>query len=137
MCIRDSIYFIRRLPLEVGKTYSFSRYFKEDGNPVVIQVLRRDEYETEGVKYSTIVVQPIVQTDGLFGQGGEAELHFTDDDRRIMVYMKSNIPLFPGSLTLHLRSIQEGVPLNPDSRDTAREGRLNRATLEPDTIVRR
>ena len=131
------IYFIRRLPLEVGKTYSFSRYFKEDGNPVVIQVLRQDEYETEGVRYSTIVVKPIVQTDGLFGQGGEAELHFTDDDRRILVYMKSNIPLFPGSLTLHLKSIQEGVPLNPESRDTAREGRLNRAALEPDTIVRR
>ncbi len=131
------IYFIRGLPLEVGKTYSFSRYFKEDGNPVVIQVLRQDEYEMEGVRYSTIVVKPIVQTDGLFGQGGEAELHFTDDDRRILVYMKSNIPLFPGSLTLHLRSIQEGVPLNPESRDTAREGRLNRAALEPDTIVRR
>jgi len=131
------IYFIRRLPLEVGKTYSFSRYFKEDGNPVVIQVLRQDEYETEGVRYSTIVVKPIVQTDGLFGQGGEAELHFTDDDRRILVYMKSNIPMFPGSLTLHLRSIQEGVPLNPESRDIAREGRLNRAVVEPDTIVRR
>ena len=103
----------------------------------MIQVLRQDEYETEGVRYSTIVVKPIVQTDGLFGQGGEAELHFTDDVRRILVYMKANIPLFPGSLTLHLKSIQEGVPLNTESRDTEREGRLNRAALEPDTIVRR
>ena len=131
------IYFIRRLPLEIGKTYSLSRYFKEDGNPVVIQVLRRDEYEAEGVIYNTIVVKPIIQTGGLFGQGGKAELHFTDDERRILVYMKSNIPKFPGSLTLHLRSIQEGVPLNPESREEATQGRLNRAIAEPDTLVRR
>lgn len=131
------IYFIRRLPLEVGKTYSLSRYFKEEGNPVVIKVLRKDEYETEGVVYSTIVVKPIVQTDGLFGEGGEAELHFTDDERRMLVYMKSNIPKFPGSLTLHLRSIQEGVPLNPESRQAAREGSLRRAVVEPDTLVGR
>ena len=125
------IYFIRQLPLEVGKTYSYSRYFKEDGNPVVIEVVRRDRRETEGVCYNTIVVKPIIQTKGLFGKGGEAELHFTDDERRILVYMKSDIPNFPGSLTLHLRSIQEGVPLNPDSRAEAIQGREERARAEP------
>lgn len=121
------IYFIRQMPLEVGTSYTLNRYFKDDGNPVVIEVLRRDTREVDGVVYNTIVVHPLIQTSGLFGEGGDAELHFTDDERRILVYMKSNIPKFPGSLTLHLQTIQEGFPLNPQSRARALEAREARA----------
>lgn len=121
------IYFIRTLPLEVGKSYTFNRYFQDDGNPVTVRVLRRDQRETEGVHYNTIVVSPEIRTDGLFAEGGKAEIHFTDDERRIPVYVKSDIPNFPGSLTLHLRSIQEGHPLHPESRAEAEAGRDARA----------
>ena len=96
------IYFLRTLPLEVGDVYTFDRYFKETGNPVVIRVLRKEEKEVPAGIFKTIVVQPIIRTRGIFGEGGEAELYFSDDDRRALVYMKSNIPVLPGSLTLHL-----------------------------------
>lgn len=122
------VYYIRTLPLKVGETYTLDRYFKDDGNPVVIKVVRKDRRETEAGTFNTIVVKPLIKTDGLFGEGGDAELHFTDDDRRLLVYMRSNIPKFPGSLTLHLRSIQEGVPLHPESR-----ARASRARSEANT----
>jgi hypothetical protein len=124
------IYYVRTLPLEVGKSYTLNRYFKETGNPVVIRLLRRDQRETEGVLYNTIVVQPEIRTSGLFAEGGEAEIHFTDDERRIPVYVKSDIPSFPGSLTLHLRSVQEGFPLNPTARAEALAGRAARTAAE-------
>lgn len=104
------VYFVRSLPLEVGREYTFRRYFQEDGNPVVIRVERRDTVEVPAGTFPTIVVRPIIQTDGLFGQGGEAELHFTDDERKLLVYMRSRIPVV-GSLSLHLRSITEGTPV--------------------------
>ncbi|GMV04178.1 MAG: hypothetical protein AMXMBFR53_04590 [Gemmatimonadota bacterium] len=126
------IYFIRTLPLEVGRTYSFDRYFKGEGNPVSIQVLRRDRRETDAGTFNTLVVRPIIRTRGLF-QGGKAELHLTDDERRILVYMKSDIKNFPGSLTLHLQSIREGLPLHPVARDRALRGE-NREPPEPDTL---
>jgi hypothetical protein len=122
------IYYLRALPLEVGKTYTLSRYFKEDGNPVVIKVLRRDQRDTRAGKFNTIVVKPLIRTKGLFSQGGDAELHFTDDERRILVYLKSNIPKFPGSLTLHLEEIHEGLPLNAQAREAALERRTGAAT---------
>ena len=122
------IYFVRTLPLEVGKTYTFNRYFKEEGNPVTVHVARKDRRETEGVWYNTIVLEPEIKTDGLFGEGGKAEIHLTDDERRIPVYVKSDIPKFPGSLTLHLRTIEEGIPLHPQSRAEAEEGRARRAS---------
>jgi hypothetical protein len=102
------VYFLRTLPLEVGQTLTFDRYFKEDGNPVVVQVLRREEKEVEGRTYRTIVVQPIIQTSGLFSEGGKAELYFTDDEERHLVYMRSEIPVV-GSITLHLKNVEEGT----------------------------
>lgn len=113
------IYFIRTLPLEVGKTYTFDRYFKVEGNPVTVTVLRRDRRKTDAGEFATLVVQPVIRTKGLFSQGGKAEIHLTDDARRLPVYVKSDIPRFPGSLTLHLKEIHEGVPLHPGARARA------------------
>ena len=76
------LYYARTLPLEVGETYTINRYFREDGNPVVLRVLRKETIRMPAGTFNTIVVQPIIQTDGLFGEGGEAEVYFTDDARR-------------------------------------------------------
>lgn len=114
------VYFVRSLPLEVGKEYTFHRYFKEDGNPVILRVLRKDRVEVPAGTFNTIVVQPIIRTSGLWSEGGEAEIHFSDDDNRFVVYMKSDVPNFPGSLSLHLRTIQEGAPLQASRPATRR-----------------
>lgn len=106
------LYFARSLPLKVGDEYSFDRYFKETGNPVVIRVLGIEEVEVPAGRFETVVVQPIIQTDGMFADGGEAKLYFTNDDRRLLVQMKSSVPVV-GSLTLQLKSFTEGHPLRP------------------------
>ena len=120
------MYFIRTLPLEVGETYTFDRYFKETGNPVTVEVLRRDTRETDAGEFNTIVVRPSFRDEGLFSEEGEAELHFTDDDRRLLVYMWVNMPNFPGGISLHLQSITEGFPVNPNSRTEAMMARERR-----------
>ncbi len=103
-------YFARTLPLEVGEEYTLNRYFKESGNPVILRVLRRDTVEVPAGTFPTIVVQPIIKSSGAFGDGGEAELYFSDDSRRLLVLMNSNVP-YLGRLSLHLRTIKEGTPL--------------------------
>lgn len=104
------IYFVRTLPLEVGETYTLDRYFRADRNPVIVQVLRRETIEVPAGTFDTIVVRPIIKSGGLFGEGGEAEVYFTDDDRRMLVRLSSRVPVM-GSLSLHLRDYTEGVPL--------------------------
>jgi hypothetical protein len=106
------VYYVRSLPLEVGETYTLDRYFQEDGNPVVVRVVRKDRIQVPAGTFNTIVVQPIIQTRGLFGEGGEAEIHFSDDNRRLLVQMKSRVPIV-GSLSLHLTHSQPGRPLRP------------------------
>ncbi len=104
------IYFARTLPLEVGETYTLERYFRADRNPVILEVLRKETIEVPAGTFETIVIRPIIKAGGLFGEGGEAEVYFTDDDRRLLVRLSSKVPVL-GSLSLHLREFQEGVPL--------------------------
>ncbi len=104
------LYYVRSLPLEVGHVYVMDRYFRETGNPVVVEVLRRDQITVPAGTFNTIVVRPIIQTSGLFGEGGEAEVHFSDDNRRLMVQMTSRVPIM-GRLSLHLREVTYARPL--------------------------
>jgi hypothetical protein len=105
------IYFLRTIPLEVGQTYTFNRYFKEDGNPVVVRVLRRQTVKTANAgTFNTIVVQPIIKTKGLFSEGGQAELYFSDDSKRILVQLKSKVKILK-SLELQLQSYTPGERL--------------------------
>jgi len=106
------IYYVRTLPLEVGKTYTVPRYFKKEGNPVIIYVEGKDVRETDAGKFNTIVVRPTIQTSGIFSEGGEAELHFTDDENRSLVSMRIKRPSV-GSVTLHLDKVTPGTPIHP------------------------
>jgi hypothetical protein len=105
------LYFVRTLPLEVGKTYTFDRYYKESGNPVRLDVLRREVLEGQAGDVPVIVVRPIIRTSGLFGEGGEAEVYFTDDSRRLLVKMTSRVPVI-GRLGLTLTGYTPGRPLS-------------------------
>lgn len=96
------LYYARTLPLTVGETYRLNRYFKESGNPVVLHVVRRETVRVPAGSFRTIVVRPTIQTDGIFGEDGEAEVYFTDDDRRIPVLVKTRVGAI-GNLTMHLR----------------------------------
>ena len=96
------IYFIRTVPLEIGRTYSFERYFRPDRNPVRIKVLRRETVKVPAGTYQTIVVQPMIKSKGIFSENSKAEIWFSEDANRIMVQMKADLPV--GSLNLYLKS---------------------------------
>ena len=104
------VYLARTLPLEVGQTYEYNQYFKEERNPIILKVLRRDKLEVGAGAFNTVVVQPIIPESSLFAEGGNAEIHLSDDERRLIVYMKVDGPVLPFNITLHLEEFQEGVP---------------------------
>lgn len=98
------LYFIRTVPLEIGRTYTFNRYFRPDRNPVVIRVLRRERVKVPAGEFDAIVIQPIIKTSGIFAEGGQAEIWLSDDAARMMLQMKSRLSF--GTLNLYLRSYQ-------------------------------
>lgn len=96
------LYFLRTIPLVVGQTYDFNRYFRPDRNPVRIRVLRKESVSVPAGTFNAIVVQPMIKTKGIFSENGHAEVWLSDDDRHIMLQLKSKLSF--GSLNLYLRS---------------------------------
>lgn len=96
------LYFIRTIPLEVGKTYDFHRYFIPDRNPVRIRVLRKERVTVPAGTFNAIVIQPVIKTRGIFSEKGQAEVWLSDDPSRILLQVKSKLSF--GSLNLYLKS---------------------------------
>lgn len=96
------LYFLRTIPLVVGETYTFERYFRPDRNPVTIRVLRKERVSVPAGDFDAIVVQPVIKTKGIFSENGHAEVWLADDASRIMLQMKSGLSF--GSINLYLRS---------------------------------
>ena len=96
------LYFIRTVPLEVGKTYEFDRYFRPDRNPVKITVLRKERIKVPAGTFDAIVIRPSIKSKGIFSENGQAEVWLSDDERHIMLQLKSKLSF--GSLSLYLKS---------------------------------
>jgi hypothetical protein len=111
------LFFLRTVPLEVGQSYRFDRYFRPDRNPVIIRVLRRERVRVPAGEFDAIVVQPIIKTTGIFSEGGQAEIWLSDDEKRIMLQMKTRLSF--GSLNLYLRAFRltaAGATVSGDDR---------------------
>jgi hypothetical protein len=97
-------YFVRMTPLEVGKRYSYHRYFRKEKNPVTIEVLKRERLELpDGTKVPCLVLHPIIDTKGLFSKRSETRIWLTDDARRLPVQVRTKFPF--GTITLRLKAM--------------------------------
>jgi uncharacterized protein DUF3108/glycosyl transferase family 2 len=96
------LYWIRTVPLEVGKKYEYARYFRPDRNPVIIEVLGRERVGVAGKKWQAIVVRPkIPQGRGIFAEKSETRIWLSDDPQRIVLAIQSNFSF--GQITLKLK----------------------------------
>lgn len=101
------LFYARTLPLHVGDVDTIPRYFKP-GHDVILRVLRKERITVPAGSFETIVVQPtITNVGGLFGQGGQAEIYFSDDAARTLVMLRSRVPVV-GSLSFHLKDFRPG-----------------------------
>jgi hypothetical protein len=97
-------YFLRTIPLEVGKTYTYQRYFRKEWNPVKIRVLKRERMDIPGGKDTPcIIINPEVGEEGVFAPRAKAMLWLTDDERHLPVQIRSKLPF--GTVTLVLEKI--------------------------------
>jgi hypothetical protein len=99
-------YFLRTVPLELGKSYSYDRYFQRNLNPVTIKVTKREKMKLpDGSQVNCVILNPVVGSEGVFAPRAEAMLWMTDDARRIPVQIRSRLPF--GTVTLVLEKIEE------------------------------
>ncbi|MGH7519837.1 MAG: DUF3108 domain-containing protein [Gemmatimonadales bacterium] len=96
------LYWIRTVPLEIGKKYEYARYFRPDRNPVIIEVLGRERVNVAGKKWRALVVRPkIPQGRGIFAEKSETRIWLSDDALRLVLAIQSNFSF--GQVTLKLK----------------------------------
>ncbi|MGH7616568.1 MAG: DUF3108 domain-containing protein [Gemmatimonadaceae bacterium] len=102
------VYLARTLPLEPGQCYELRRYFKPDGNPVVIRVVKRESITVPAGTFNTILVRPEITTSAIFSKNGHAELWLSDDSLHVPVRLEVGLPF--GSIKLYLSKIDRQSP---------------------------
>ncbi|HEY2027226.1 MAG TPA: DUF3108 domain-containing protein [Gemmatimonadaceae bacterium] len=100
------IYAVRVAGVQVGERRVDNRYFRPDRNPVVLTGLRSDTVTIGAGTFPATVVKPSIHANGLFSEGGDAEIWFSDDAARYPLLVRTRFAHF--SLTLALQSITPG-----------------------------
>jgi hypothetical protein len=96
----SSFYYLRSMPLEIGKSVFVTVFDGKRLWNTEIRVLRREKIKTGLGRFDTIVVQPLMKAEGIFDKRGDMFIWLTDDARRIPVKMKTKVPV--GSVTATL-----------------------------------
>jgi hypothetical protein len=93
-------YFVRSMPLEVGKSVFVNIFDGKKLWTTEVQVLRRERIKTVLGTFDTIVVKPLLKSEGIFEKKGDMYIWLTDDKRRVPVKMKTKVRV--GSITATL-----------------------------------
>jgi hypothetical protein len=94
------IYFVRSSELVLGKSLYIDIYDCKRLWNTEVQVVRREEISTPLGRFKTIVVKPLLKSEGFFARTGDVTVWLTDDSLRIPVKMTTKVKL--GSITATL-----------------------------------
>ena len=97
-------YFVRVTDQQVGRKYTYNRYFRRDKNPVTIEVIKREKMELpDGREVDCLVLHPVIETKGMFSKRSDTRIWLTDDARRLPVQIRSKFPF--GTITLRMKQM--------------------------------
>ena len=106
------LYWVRTVPLEMGKRYEYQRYFRPDRNPVIVVVEKREKVGVAGKKFNAIVIRPIIPKGrGIFAEQAEAHIWLSDDPQHLILALQSNFSF--GTVTLKLKEFSVPPPEHP------------------------
>ena len=89
----SSFYFVRTLPLVVGKPVYVTIFDDEKVWNVEVQVLRKERVRTWAGTFNTIVIRPLMKSSGIFRRNGDIYIWLTDDARRMPVMLESKVKI--------------------------------------------
>lgn len=95
-----SFYVIRTMKLDVGKSVYVDIFDSKKLWKVEVQVLRREKITTKLGAFNTLVIKPLMQSEGIFNRKGDMYIWLTDDPNRIPVKMQTKVAV--GSITATL-----------------------------------
>jgi len=99
-----ALYEVRKKELVVGKSVYIPLFDSEKLYDLEVQVLEKERIEVPAGEFNTILVKPILQSEGIFSREGPIYTWMTDDKRKIPVMIKTKVKL--GSVYAKLIKIE-------------------------------
>lgn len=120
-CVYDvvsALFYVRSLPLEVGKTLEIQLNDGGQTLPITIEVQAREEVRTNAGVFRAIRVEPKVFGGTLFRRSGRMQMWFSDDPQRLLVQLKAR--LFVGTISAVLERVERpAAPPTPMAQSPA------------------
>jgi hypothetical protein len=89
----SAFYDIRSRELRVGESQWVHIFDSKKLWHVEVQVLRKERIKLPVGTFSTIVIKPLMQSEGIFQKKGDVTIWLTDDARRIPVRLQTKVPV--------------------------------------------
>lgn len=89
----SSFFFVRKARIEVGKSIFVNVFDSKKLWNVEVQVLRREKIETKLGSFNTIVIKPLMKSEGIFNRKGDILIWLTDDAKRIPVKIETQVKI--------------------------------------------
>lgn len=105
-CIISAFYSVRAMYLEPGKEGYFAAVSGKKKYKMKVICHRRETITVQGGTFPCLVVEPLLEGDGIFQAKGSLTIWLSDDIRRLPVLMKSKIAV--GSIRAELKSFRQG-----------------------------
>jgi hypothetical protein len=104
--ILSSLYYVRTLDLEVGRSVYLPNHDNGKNYPLEIIVHKRERVTVDAGTFDTLVLEPVVLGESLFQQKGRMKVWVTDDAIKMPVLMKTKIIV--GAIAVVLVDFQLG-----------------------------
>lgn len=89
----SAFYVVRGYDLEVGKSAYVPMFDSKRVYDVEVKVLKKERVKVPAGTFDTILVHPVMKSEGIFASKGEMYIWLTDDEKRIPVKLKAKVKI--------------------------------------------
>ncbi len=107
--VLSAFYFVRSLDLEPGNEYAVPAHSSRKTYDLKVLVHGREHVKVPAGEFDCLVVEPVIEGEGLFKHEGKLTLYLTDDSLKIPVLIKTKVPV--GTIDVELKEYRPGHPL--------------------------
>ena len=111
LCVLGAFYWVRTRDLQPGTDLHLNNHLDRENRRLRVRVLRRETVEVPAGTFPCVVVEPMLESAGIFRSEGSLTIWLTDDARRLPVRMRSKVKV--GAITAELESFRSGTPAPP------------------------
>lgn len=104
------LYYTRTQNLKVGQSVFIDNFTDGRHYPLEVKVLKKETVSVKAGKFDCLVVEPLLQSSGVFKHEGRLKVWLTDDRLKMPVLMKSKVLV--GSITAELTEYKLGEILD-------------------------